>query len=276
VNAEPSVMTLAEEIFRRPVPRGSVLAWWLGGAGFVFKTSGGTEIYVDPYLSDRVRDIFGIARAFPTPIRPEEARPDLVVATHWHEDHLDPGAIPVISQGSPRTRFLMPPSAMARALSWGLARDRITPMSPGQSFDLEGIRISHAPARHDAGVPGWEVPDAMGIVIEAEGLKIYHSGDTEYDTQLRRLRSQRFDVALLCMNGVGGNMNVYEAALLAKQLEARTVIPMHHYLWAERQGGDEETLDARVFQETYLRLGGAGQVVLPRVAGEMELRGGAR
>jgi len=83
-------------------------------------------------------------------------------------------------------------------------------------------------------------------------------------------------VALLCMNGVGGNMNVYEAALLAKQLGAGTVIPMHHYLWAERMGGDEETLDAQVFQETYLGLGGRGRVVLPQVAAEIELRRGPR
>jgi len=276
VTAPTSVMGLAEEILRRQVPAGSVSAWWLGGAGFVFKTPGGTEVYVDPYLSDRVKDIFGISRAFPAPLRAEEAHPDLVVATHWHEDHLDPGSIPVISQGSPRTRFLMPPSAMARALSWGLARDRITPLSPGQAFELGSLRISHAPARHEAGVPGWEVPDAMGIVMEVEGLKIYHSGDTEYDTRLRHLRTRRFDVALLCMNGVGGNMNVYEAALLAKQLGAGTVIPMHHYLWAERMGGDEETLDAQVFQETYLGLGGRGRVVLPQVAAEIELRRGPR
>jgi hypothetical protein len=50
---------------------------------------------------------------------------------------------------------------------------------------------------------------------------------------------------------------------------------MHHYLWAERQGGDEETLDAGVFRETYLSLGGKGRVVLPEIGRPIELRGGS-
>ncbi len=51
-------------------------AWWLGGNGFVFKTPAGTTLYVDPYFSNCVAQIFGIERAFPPPIRAEEARPD--------------------------------------------------------------------------------------------------------------------------------------------------------------------------------------------------------
>jgi L-ascorbate metabolism protein UlaG (beta-lactamase superfamily) len=165
----------------------------------------------------------------------------------------------------------MPPSAMSRAMGWGLARDRIIPFSPGQSFELADVRISHAPARHEAGLPGWEVPDAMGVDLLIAGVHIYHSGDTEYDTRLRLMRTRRFDVALICMNGVGGNMNVYEAALLARQLGSSTVIPMHHYLWAQRVGGDEATLDPQVFAETYARLDGKGRVVLPEVGREIEL-----
>ena len=48
------------------------MAWWLGGSGVVLKTPAGTQVYIDPYLSDCVRDIFGIARAFPPPITPEK------------------------------------------------------------------------------------------------------------------------------------------------------------------------------------------------------------
>ena len=57
------VARIAEEV----VAPGHVTGWWLGGSGFVFKTPGGTQIYIDPYLSDIVRDIFGSARAFPPP-----------------------------------------------------------------------------------------------------------------------------------------------------------------------------------------------------------------
>jgi L-ascorbate metabolism protein UlaG (beta-lactamase superfamily) len=82
--------SLAQTIAQMQVPTGHVMAWWLGGTGFVFKTAAGTQIYVDPYFSNCVAEIFGVERAFPAPISAEEARPDLLIATHWHEDHLDP------------------------------------------------------------------------------------------------------------------------------------------------------------------------------------------
>ena len=64
------------------------MAWWLGGSGFVFKTSAGTQVYVDPYLSNGAEDTFGVGnrRGFPPPIRAEEVRADAVIATHWHEE----------------------------------------------------------------------------------------------------------------------------------------------------------------------------------------------
>ena len=85
------------------------MAWWLSGTGFVFKTSAGTQIYVDPYFSNCVAQIFGIDRAVPAAVPVEEAQPDLVVATHWHEDHLDPEGLPLLAQRS-TTQFLCPPS----------------------------------------------------------------------------------------------------------------------------------------------------------------------
>jgi L-ascorbate metabolism protein UlaG (beta-lactamase superfamily) len=256
---------LAERIAAHDVRPGHVVAWWLGGSGFVFKTPAGTQVYVDPYLSDVVSGIFGISRAFPPPVRAEEARPDVVVSTHWHEDHLDPGAIPIIARQSPKTRFVMSPSAMARALSWGVPRDSVTTLSAGQSVELGDVRLTHVPARHESGTVGWEVPDAMGVVLAAQGLTIYHTGDTEYDIRLRLLKSQGFDVVMACINGVGGNMNAHEAALLVWQLGAPLVIPMHHYLWATNTAGDEATLDPAVFADTYHKLGGRGRVAIPEL-----------
>lgn len=58
-------MTLIQTIAEAQVPNGEVMAWWLGGTGFVFKTPAGTQIYIDPYFSNCVADIFGVERAFP-------------------------------------------------------------------------------------------------------------------------------------------------------------------------------------------------------------------
>ena len=100
-------------------------------------------------------------------------------------------------------------------------------------------------------------------MLEIDGLRIYHSGDTEYDLRLRALAYNKrapIDAALLVINGAGGNMNAHEAALLAWQLGVKTVVPMHHILWKDFNGGEQSTLDPQLLVETYRRLGGIGTV----------------
>jgi L-ascorbate 6-phosphate lactonase len=256
-------MTLAQTVAAAQVPAGRAMAWWLGGTGFVFKTSAGTQLYVDPYFSNCVAGIFGVERAFPPPIAADEARPDLLVATHWHEDHLDPEGLPIVARHS-HTQFLAPPSCVSRLLGWGVARDRVSGLRLGESFSFRDVTITAVAARHLAGTPGWETDDAIGLLLDFGGLRVYHSGDTEYDLRLRALaydRERPIDACMLVINGAGGNMNAHEAALLAWQLGARTVVPMHHILWRDFTGGEQATLDPRLLAETYGRLGGAGQVV---------------
>ena len=254
--------SLADTIATTQVRPGSVMAWWLSGTGFVFKTSQATQIYVDPYFSNCVAQIFGIERAVPPPIPVGQAEPDLVVATHWHEDHLDPEGLPQLARRS-STHFLGPPSCQSRLLGWLVPRERVTPIVTGESFTFRDVRITAVPARHEAGVRGWEVPDAIGLLIETEGLRIYHTGDTEYDLRLRSLaydKDRPIDVMLAVINGAGGNMNAHEAALLAWHIRPKILIPMHHILWKDFTGGEQATLDPNLLADTHRRLGGAGQV----------------
>lgn len=254
--------TLAQTIDATQVSPGSVMAWWLGGTGFVLKTSTGTQIYIDPYFSDCVAQIFGISRAFPAPVPVEDAQPDLVISTHWHEDHLDPEGLPQLARRSP-TQFLCPPSARSRLLGWLVPSVRVNAISAGETHTFRDVTITAVPARHHAGIPGWEVPDAIGLLIETEGLRIYHTGDTEYDLRLRALAydtEHPIDVMMTVINGTGGNMNAHEAALLAWQLRPALAIPMHHILWKDFTGGEQATIDPQLFAETYQRLGGTGIV----------------
>jgi L-ascorbate metabolism protein UlaG (beta-lactamase superfamily) len=107
------------------------------------------------------------------------------------------------------------------------------------------------------------------------GVTVYHAGDTEYDIRLRDLAFQphiRIDVCMLPINGTGGNMNAHEAALLAWQLKAETVIPMHHRLWKEFPGKERATLDPELFANTYYKLGGKGKVKIFEVGEGYELK----
>lgn len=262
---------LQERVRQRSVPVGQVVAWWLGGAGFIFKTSQGTQLFVDPYLSDVVNDIFGQQRAFPPPLTADQACPDVLICTHWHEDHLDPGSIPIIARNNPTALLLMPPSALARAVSWGVPRRQITTLKAGQTLKIKDITITAVAARHNAGVEGWEVYDGVCLIFEINGMKIFFSGDTEYDTSLRNLRNLDFDSAFLSMNGVGGNMNAHEAALLAWHWGVGTVVPMHHHLWLNAAASDEATLDPDLLASSYSKLGGIGRVIAPIVGDEIVL-----
>ncbi len=266
---------LAETVASTPVRPGSVMAWWLSGTGFVLKTPAGTQLYIDPYFSDCVARIFGIERAAPPPIPVADARPDLVIATHWHEDHLDPEGLPLLARQHPAARFLCPPSCRSRLLGWGVPGERITALATGETHSLRDVRITAVPARHLAGLPGWETPDAIGLLIEAEGVRIYHTGDTEYDLRLRALAydpARPIDVMMAVINGSGGNMNAHEAALLAWQLRPRIVIPMHHILWKNPAPDPQATLDPNLLVATYQRLGGDGVVRLLDVGEGIELR----
>ena len=75
----------------------------------------------------------------------------------------------------------------------------------------------------------------LGYVIEVEGLRLYHSGDTLfYDGLVEHLGDRPFDVLFLPINGrdpargVAGNMSAAEAVALATVVRPRYLVP-HHY-----------------------------------------------
>ncbi len=40
----PTIDALAARVAREEAPPDHVVAWWLGGSGFIFKTPGGTQV----------------------------------------------------------------------------------------------------------------------------------------------------------------------------------------------------------------------------------------
>lgn len=244
------------------VPGGSVELRWLGQAGFAAHGSNATVAF-DPYLSDLCDSVFGLQRAMERPCSPTEVGADVVLVSHWHEDHLDlDSAAEFAAAGA---TFLAPPSCVTRLVGRGIPAPAVRPITAGESIELSGVTVTAVPAVHQ--VPGFLTEDAVGYLVEIDGVSIYHSGDTEYHRSLLTAGQRGpIDVALLCVNGTGGNMNAAEAAVLAAQLQPAVAVPMHFGMWAPEAYGPGGTLDPAEFVEIYQRLQPQAAVRIPTLS----------
>lgn len=253
---------LWQEIEQTQVQAGTVTMWWLYQAGVAVKTPGGTTVIIDPYLSDSVTRSYGLPRAVPAPLDPAEAHADALLATHSHEDHLDPDSIePFLSHEA--MRFVGPPMAADKVISAAIDAARVSPVARGDVVTVGDLAIHAVHARHMFGQE--PTPDAVGYVLESGGVRIYHSGDTEYDSEIIA-DTRDVSASLICINGTTGNMNVHEAALLAWQQGAHLAIPFHYGLWRDADYGEGATLDPQLFVDTYHKLTPEGRTHILRPA----------
>jgi L-ascorbate 6-phosphate lactonase len=226
--------SLADVIAKSNVAAGSVRMWWLGQAGFAFKTSAGRVVYVDPYLSDAVERLHGFKRLSLSPIDAGDVKADLVVLSHEHDDHLDPDAIPVIVKNNPKCLFAAPSGCVPGLEKAGVPRGRRVLLRPNRAHSLGGVKVHTAPADH-----GDFAPSALALVLEFNGVRVMYPGDTSWRPGLfKPLLDLGVDVLLPCINGTFGNMNHLDAARLVQQAAPRIAIPCHFWTFAEQGPGD--------------------------------------
>lgn len=227
-------------------PPGQALRlFWLGQAGFVVE-GGGRRLVIDPYLSDSLAEKyrgkpFPHIRMMPAPVAPGAiAHVDLVLATHAHTDHLDPGTLPALLAANPQARLVAPRSARALALERAaIPPDRLVLIEAGESLTLAGIPITATRAAHEA-LERDAAGDHrfLGLGFRLGGWAVFHSGDTiPFDGQIAELRTLRPDLGLFpvngrdaarAANGVPGNMTLAEALDLARAAGIGTAI-LHHF-----------------------------------------------
>jgi L-ascorbate 6-phosphate lactonase len=217
---------------------------WLGQAGFLVE-AGGARVLVDPFFSEHEGRTFP-----PPPIDVFGARIDRVLVTHEHLDHLDPRSLQGVAVRSPGVAVVAPESL--RKQVEGVPFEGVR---PGDRLDLPGgvairvVRAIHAVHPEDGYSEGGDPPRFVGYVIEADGVAIYHAGDTIGDERvLAGLDGVRVDVALLPVNGrsffrerndLAGNLDARDAVALAAHCGASILVPIHWDLFAgntERAG----------------------------------------
>ena len=231
--------TLARTIAEEKVNKGCLAVYWLSQAGFVFKTSRGKIAYVDPYFSDLVERLVGFKRMMACPIAADEVVADLVVCTHEHPDHLDTDALPILAQSS-RTHFAGPLECVKEFKKAGVPDERCHQLEAGKEITFDGIEVKAVYADH-----GEYAPDAVGIVFDFEGIKVYHTGDTAYRPEhFRPVVEMRPDILLPCINGRFGNLTAEEAAMLARDISPRLAIASHFWMFVEHNGDPASFLES--------------------------------
>mgnify|MGYP000064709504 CR=1 FL=1 len=189
---------------------------YLGHAGFRISHKG-TEIIIDPYLTDDSR------RLTKPPVDPRELRPNFILITHEHFDHCD---VPVVKMLARRFNAkVIGPPPVERKLDFKIVKVR-----PGNELDYGDFIVRVIPAFHHQS----EFP--VGFLLDFDGFRIYHAGDTYYD---RTLADVNTDIAMVPIGGTY-TMNVEEAAKLVKEMSPRVAIPMHYGTFEEIQADPAE------------------------------------
>ena len=144
--------------------------------------------------------------------------------------------MPALLTASPGAVVMLPESIREYACEMGLPRDRLVGLDSGQEAERAGFQVRAIPSAHE----GLDTDEKgrhlfLGYIIESEGMRLYHSGDSlAYAGLAEQLGPDRFDVLFLPINGrdpargVPGNMTADEAVDLAAQVGPRFVVP-HHY-----------------------------------------------
>jgi L-ascorbate metabolism protein UlaG (beta-lactamase superfamily) len=207
---------------------GQVAITWIGHASFLLQFTD-LNVLIDPNFANW---LFLLKRIKRTGLRMEHLPPiDLVLLTHAHFDHFH----------KPTLRRL--PHPKIGIMPWGvsdLARDlgfgRVVELEWWESFTQRDWTVTFTPSKH------WGARTLRdhhrgygGFVLEHQGRRIYHAGDSAYFDGFKEIRKHcRPEIALLPIGAYHPetfrhlHMGPDEAIKAFKDLHARWLVPMHY------------------------------------------------
>jgi L-ascorbate metabolism protein UlaG (beta-lactamase superfamily) len=184
---------------------------FLGHAGFFVRT-GEHELLIDPFLSGNSSAVD----------RADDFSPTYILLTHGHADHYgDTEAIAERSGGTVVSSFEIAEYLSSKGLS-------AHGMNPGGSFQFPFGKLKFTPAWHSNSLPdGTYGGMPMGLVLEAEGKRVYHAGDTALFSDMQLIARGGIDLALLPI-GDNYTMGPDDAVEAVRFLNPKRVVPIHY------------------------------------------------
>lgn len=273
---------LNEEIEQTEVAPGSFAMWWLGCVGIWLKTEGDANICIDLWVKSGKRTqsnplmtkqhqhqrMIGVEKLQPNlrnaicPLDPFAIREvDAVLATHDHDDHIDPNVAAAVMQNcGDHVQFIGPKTCVEKWLAWGVPKARCVVVKPGdvitikdvelvvlESFDrTELVTASKGVVLKDQPVQEMD-EKAVNYLFKTSGGNLYHSGDSHYSNYYAKHgNDHQIDVALGSFGenprGMTDKMTSVDILRMAEALNTTVVIPVHHDIWTNFQADTNEIL----------------------------------
>lgn len=215
---------------------------WFGHSTFLLKTKSAT-ILVDPSFSGYAGPFRGLVTAFEgtNQYSLKDLPPiDILLISHDHYDHLDYKTVKKLKKKV--KKVIVPIGVGSHLRYWNFDPKKITELQWNESVQIsDSLRIISAPAHHRSNRTFAQRKTLWSsYVIEADGYRIYFSGDSGYSPHFRLIGEQYgpFDVALVECGQYNtkwpqSHLFPWQTARAAQDLKASLLIPVHWAKFAE-------------------------------------------
>jgi L-ascorbate metabolism protein UlaG (beta-lactamase superfamily) len=193
---------------------GDIVVRPIGHASFVLQ-HGDKTVYVDPVGG---KEAF---RGLP--------KPDLVLVTHAHFDHLDVATLEGVIPAEGKVP-LVATKDVAGKLAGKVPGARVIVLANGEKTEAAGVPVEAVPAYNTSPDRKQFHPKGRdnGYVLRLGGKTLYVAGDTEDTPEMRALAlaPAKIDAAFLPMNKPY-TMDIAQAADAVRQFRPKVVYPYH-------------------------------------------------